>query len=260
MHRGHPSQIATVQKCSRDHRWEFGFLMSSIGESMNIRELLTHIKIPAGCVSVGNMEVIRQVFSIFPIGKGTLEEKDRYSVLVLGNDWGNERQRNERLTATQPHPSERAIRSIIENGDFDLNDCFFGNSYLALRQGDAKTMGRCAMHDDPEFVRQCLAFWQEFIQFHKVHTIITFGVVAAWFAGQLFSGHSLKDAPQSIGIKDLPAEVQRIEGRTYVHLVHPVMRHLNIKRREQNLARYDNSELAYLKAAHRKAGLAAGTP
>jgi hypothetical protein len=202
------------------------------------------------------MEVVQHSFCIFPVGTGCALEKNRYPALVLGNDWGNEKQRDDVLRTQRCHPNEQRFVHVIEAGGFNLDDCFFGNCLLALRKADSKTTGMCSMHKDEEHRQQCLAFWREFIKSYEVKVVITLGVPAARFAAELFPSHELNRRPRNIQIKDLPAEVLTIDGCVCAHLLHPVMRARNLWRRNQDLADYHHCEEEYLRAAHAAAGLA----
>lgn len=191
----------------------------------------------------------------FPVG----------GIMVLGHDFHSEtgyaeswKLGGERLTL----PTWSNLLRLFEAAGVALNRCFFTNLYMGLRAGVATT-GAFPGASDPAFVAHCQAFLLEQLRTQRPALVLTLGVhvppvvgvlspeLAPWAAGQ---GLKHLDA---VGPVQMGVTFRGLEGlrTTAVALIHPSLRHANLRHRRYGGEVGSDAELARLRNGLASAGL-----
>ena len=123
--------------------------------------------------------------SFFPGGygfiKATTDDLPAWpegKVMIVGNDWGNEKLFYQALLAQKKvegdGPTWSGIRDLLE-GLINYEDCFFTNAFMGLREDALPWKGECPGRRDSTFKAQCKAFLREQICKQRPGLILTLG-------------------------------------------------------------------------------------
>jgi hypothetical protein len=163
-----------------------------------MRELINSY--PKEIVPVNNNTLEGTAF--FPAGDGLYKEgafkiQDKYSVMVVGQDYDNETNFN--MVKNLPSQSEldnknttwRNLKKIV--GEENLPKCFFTNAIMGLRIGDTKNTGPSIAFkkENDDFLKQNQEFFKAQLDYTNVETIICLGSQLPRFLADVF--------PQELG-------------------------------------------------------------
>ena len=180
-------------------------------------------------------------------------------VMVLGHDFHSEVGYRESLKRGRESPSQPTwwvLLALLDRVGIHPAGCFFTNVYMGLRAG-RKTTGPFPGAKDSAYVDHCLRFLREQLAAQRPSLVITLGVnvppLLARLSGDLddWGGrtgfeHLDDSGPQRTGVRflDLPSF-----STSVVALLHPSMRHSNIRKRRYRGHVGDEAEVAMLKDA-----------
>jgi uracil-DNA glycosylase len=189
------------------------------------------------------------ITGFFPGGRGLwLEENSTKfpNIMVLGQDFSSVKEYirwAEKAVAEIQSPTWRNLIVLFKEVGIDLNECFFSNVFMGLRDTDKET-GKFPGFKDRNFIKRNLEYLQYQIDIVSPDVIITLGK----FAAELLSKLSETDLEDWNNYKAL--RIPNIGLKTNVHfkghicscvaLEHTSMRNSNVKRR-----RYKNSKGEY---------------
>ncbi len=203
-------------------------------------------------------EMIPDATAFFPGGKGlwTKEESDVFpSILVLGQDFGTHDEHQDMLKGKARDlncSTWRNLMSLFDEAGIGLTDCFFSNVFMGVRIAKS-SMGRCPGFRDKGFTERNLDFLKFQIETIKPRIIITLGLYAARMLANV-SPDCLGDWGSAKRFKDISDGLKEgvtIGSGTYtcVCLVHPCMRHANLKHRRYGNHEGHSAELRMLRDA-----------
>ncbi len=132
----------------------------------------------------GAIDSIVKGTSFFPGGWGFRKSVDdelpkwpEHKVMVIGNDWGNEGGFS--LARSVGHEANgstwRGILDLFPQVFDNIQDCFFTNSFVGLREGKQSSVGACPGRQDPVFKQRCREFVAFQLSAQKPRLILTFG-------------------------------------------------------------------------------------
>lgn len=203
--------------------------------------------------------------AFFPGGDGLYKELGPLifpvaGIMVLGHDFHSEdgykrsfKLGGERLT----DPTWRNLLLLLREAQIPLNDCFFTNFYVGLREGTATT-GVFPGAKDKAFVARCQSFFLKQVEVQRPKVILTLGghvpSLIAPLAPQLDVWKGVKK------LKDIDAkEAAVVHGVqfwdalpsvTVAALTHPSLRHANVGRREYQGEHGHRAEMRMLSVAY----------
>ncbi|MBL7981938.1 MAG: hypothetical protein JNL52_09035 [Flavobacteriales bacterium] len=203
--------------------------------------------------------------AFFPGGHGLWMDKEvpffpDGGIMILGHDFHSKeeyeasRKRGEEdLNA----PTWRNLRSLLETAEVPLQQCFFTNFFMGLRAGK-ETTGPFPGRKDPAFVQRCSEFFLYQLRIQRPRAVVVLGSevpsLIAPLAPQLKPWRNAR-----LGDIDR-AGATRVEGVqfadglpqcTVVSLIHPSLRHANLRHRTKALGRDAHMvEVEMLKALH----------
>ena len=194
-----------------------------------------------------------RVIPKLPVGKVMILGHDFHS--VAGYEWSREHSEENLKTTTWLH-----LRNLLERVSIRLEDCFFTNIFLGLREG-AATTGRFPGADDPKFVDRCRKFFLKQIAVQQPRLVLALGayvpqflaplseqLAAAWTTPSSFPRRDRDKT--SILTKVIFKNLDR-HPCVVASIIHPCMRNSNVRHRhwhERNL-HGDEAELALVKHA-----------
>lgn len=200
-----------------------------------------------------------RVIPALPVGKVMILGHDFHS--VAGYEWSLKHVKENLDTTTWLH-----LRELLQRVPIRLEDCFFTNIFLGLREG-AATTGRFPGANNPEFVDRCRKFFLQQVAVQQPRLVLALGAYVPQFLAPLSqqleavwtttSSFSRRDKDKtSIRTKVI---FQNVNHRPCVvaSIIHPCMRNSNVKHRhwhERNL-HGDAAELALLQHAVNLAGM-----
>ena len=200
-----------------------------------------------------------RVIPELPVGQVMILGHDFHS--VAGYEWSREHSEENLKTTTWLH-----LRNLLERVSIRLEDCFFTNIFLGLREG-AATTGRFPGADDPKFVDRCRKFFLKQIAVQQPRLVLALGAYVPQFLAPLSEQLAAAwTTPSSFPRRDrdktsILTEVifKNLERHPCVvaSIIHPCMRNSNVRHRhwhERNL-HGDAAELALLRHAVNLAGL-----
>jgi uracil-DNA glycosylase len=189
--------------------------------------------------------------AFFPGGHGLWMEDGEPTfpeggIMILGHDFHSEeeylksdKRKKEDLNA----PTWRNLRRLLEEAEVPLHHCFFTNFFMGLREGEATT-GPFPGRKKPDFVKRCSDFFLHQLSIQRPRAVVVLGSevpsLIAPLAPQLGSWLNAR-----IGDIDR-AGATRIENVqfandlppcTVVSLIHPSLRHANLRHRTKALER-----------------------
>ncbi len=178
--------------------------------------------------------------AFFPGGKGlwTETETDVFpSILVLGQDFSNVRIYEEMQKGNTEDlncPTWKNIIKLFSQTRMNISDCYFSNVFMGLRKTESMT-GRFPGFKNNEFVQRNIDFLAVQIDLLKPKMIITLGIHAAIMLGKL-SQNDLQEWKLAERFQDISTSIKQnvVFGShkcTCVSLVHPCMRHVNVRKR-----------------------------
>jgi uracil-DNA glycosylase len=177
--------------------------------------------------------------------------------MVLGHDFHSEtgyaesrRLGGERLTL----PTWSNLLKLFHAAGVPPERCFFTNLYMGLRAGSATT-GMFPGASDPAFVAHCQTFLLQQLSLQLPALILTLGVHVLWAIGSL--SPELAPWAEGRGLKHLDTVGPLRSGVTFpglgdfrttaVALIHPSLRHANLRHRRYDGAVGAAAELALLR-------------
>lgn len=186
----------------------------------------------------------------FPIG----------GVMVLGHDFHSEAGYEKSLKAggeSETLPTWQNLLKLLRRVPISEKQCFFTNCYMGLRQGSGTT-GMFPGASDCEFKKDCQNFLLDQLAAQQPKLIITLGnhvpLFLALMSPQLCLWNSHKTFPK----RDLAriSLLQRVSFTgsaappcTVVSIIHPSLRHANIRHRTWKSTKGDEAELEILRQA-----------
>ena len=187
-------------------------------------------------------------------------------VMILGHNFDSEAGYRETEAVAGQHELESAtwwnLHPLLQSVDIQLEDCFFTNAFMGLKEGEDNT-GEFPGVNDSGFVRRCQSFLDKQIEVQKPRLILALGSWVPWFIEPLSS--RLKAWQGYETFKDLDASGPlisdvRFKGTaeqpvTVVALLHPSMRNSNIRHRRYCGLKGNDAELAMLQEALKLSGL-----
>ena len=173
-----------------------------------------------------------QVIPALPVGK----------VMVLGHDFHSESgyewacaHQEENLNAT----TWLHLRQLLKRVPIRLDECFFTNIYMGLREGTATT-GRFPGASDSEFVGRCRKFFLRQVAMQQPRLILALGAYVPQFLAPLSPQLAAWTLPSSFPKRDKDKTSIREEvifdgvdvaSCVIASIVHPCMRNSNVHRR-----------------------------
>ncbi|KPU44143.1 hypothetical protein OXPF_23100 [Oxobacter pfennigii] len=196
--------------------------------------------------------------AFFPGGKGLWMENTTNilpSILVLGQDFSALKEYLKIVNSKSKDlecPTWRNIIKLFKEADISLSECFFSNVFMGLRKTESM-VGKFPGFKDKEFTQRNLEFLAFQIEIIKPKLIITLGRYAINMLANL-SSQTLKSWKKAKSFNDIDEAIKfDVEFRNHrcncVSLVHPCMRHSNIKRRRYNNYMGNHAELNMLRDA-----------
>ena len=183
----------------------------------------------------------------FPVG----------GIMIIGHDFHSEEgyrislaMGGERLTL----PTWRNLLKILEDTGIRPERCFFTNLYMGLRAGKTTT-GPFPGAKDDEFVKHCLEFLLDQIQAQRPSLVISLGMqvppalsVISPELESWGSGRGLRHIDK-VGAVKHGVTFEKIEDykTTVVALLHPSLRHANLRHRRYGNTSGSDAELAMLR-------------
>jgi uracil-DNA glycosylase len=221
------------------------------------RDKIERINHPAGMAKV-NGEITGPGF--FPGASGASDDfkSSKKSILVLGQDQdrveGFEKskgKRHEKYTPTWKH-----MERFFDEVGIKMEDCFFTNCLLGVRENAEKNTGKSPGFAHPDFVEECAKLLREEIQFFQPKIILCLGLVPFRFLG-LLSREILIRSVCVDEFKELDAWNFQLtaENSLLAHpiqitvLCHPSYRKLNAQYRKFGSLTGENAEIEILKEA-----------
>jgi hypothetical protein len=189
--------------------------------------------------------------AFFPGGHGLWMEDGEPTfpeggIMVLGHDFHSVTEyvrSRERGKEDLNAPTWRNLRRLLTEAEVPLQHCFFTNFFMGLREGEATT-GPFPGRKDLDFVQRCAAFFLHQLRAQQPRAVVVLGSevpsLIAPLAPQLSPWRDAR-----IGDIDR-AGTTRIEGVqfaddlppcTVVSLIHPSLRHANLRHRTKALGR-----------------------
>jgi len=198
--------------------------------------------------------------AFFPGGKGLwLENKSDIfpSVLVLGQDFSTLKDYLEILSGDTNDldcPTWRNLIKLFVQAGINLDECFFSNVFMGLRRTESN-VGRFPGFKDKEFIKRNIEFLSFQVEVIKPKLIITLGKFSPAILGNL-SSEDLLTWKTAKAFNDIEEPIKfnvKIGSHqcNCVALVHPSMRHLNIKQRHYKNYIGNDAELNMLKDAQK---------
>jgi len=185
----------------------------------------------------------------FPIG----------GIMLLGHDFHSEsgyRASLARGSESLTQPTWRSLLDVLRRASVPLEQCFFTNYYMGLREG-TETTGPFPGATDRAFVTHCRAFLLDQLRTQRPRLVITLGVNTPWGIAPL--SKDLTEWGRQRGLRHLDAAGPvrrgvRFEGvsefaTTIVALTHPSMRHASVRHRRYGGMAGDAAEMSMLSDA-----------
>ncbi|MCU0320513.1 MAG: hypothetical protein MUE88_10625 [Flavobacteriales bacterium] len=189
--------------------------------------------------------------AFFPGGHGLWMEDREPSfpvggIMILGHDFHSVSEyvrSRERGKEDLNAPTWRNLKRLLMEAEVPLHDCFFTNFFMGLREGEATT-GRFPGRKDTGFVQRCAEFLLHQLRLQRPRAVVVLGSEVPSLIAPL--------APQlnpwlNARLSDIDrASATRIEGVqfgddlppcTVVSLIHPSLRHANLRHRTKALGR-----------------------
>lgn len=179
-------------------------------------------------------------FGFFPLGSGILTTKNseiknaeliKCKVLVLGNDFGTEKDFKEKCPNNRERQSNPTIRNLICGIGLDCETTFFTNLYLGLR--DSGTNLKRAKVLRKEYKNICFSFLKKQLDFFNPEIVLCLGSSV----GKVLSNHSLEFNNFSQKILKLyesetndfviNSNCNVLGSRKFILIPHPSMAHFN---------------------------------
>ena len=189
--------------------------------------------------------------AFFPGGHGLWMEEGEApfpvgGIMVLGHDFhsvveyaGSLKRGKEDLNA----PTWRNLRSLLNEAEVSLQQCFFTNFFMGLRAGTATT-GVFPGRKDARFVAECSAFFLTQLRRMQPRGILVLGSevpsLIAPLSPQLspWIGARLGDIDrQQAAHRSAVQFTPDVPACTVVSLIHPSLRHANLRHRTKALGR-----------------------
>ena len=188
-------------------------------------------------------EILGRAF--FPGGKGTFDLSDTISdkqIMILGQDFdcetGYAKSKNQGKENIKTNPTWRNILKFLDVIKIPHNNCFFTNAIMGVRIGNVATRQSPAFKH-PDFIKDCQAFFLKQLELQKPKAIFVLGKYPAQFLAEIAEElHCWRSIKTFASIDKEEDQVQikvtfknEITSNLVV-LVHPSLRHLNIKNRK----------------------------
>jgi hypothetical protein len=188
-----------------------------------------------------------------------LPEFPRGGVMVLGHDFHSESEYEaslargiERLEGS----TWRNLLDVLRRAKVPLDQCFFTNYYMGLREG-VETTGPFPGANDAAFVHHCRTFLQEQLRTQLPRLLITLGITVPWGIATLspdLEAWSLKRGLKhldTVGAVRQNVQFDSSPGftTTVVALTHPCFRHASVRHRRYKGLLGDAAELHLLRDA-----------
>jgi uracil-DNA glycosylase len=200
----------------------------------------------------------------FPGASGTSDdfEKPKKIILCLGQDQDrvagfkkSKGKENEEYT-----PTWRNTVELFEAVGINLEDCFFTNCLLGVRENAEKNTGKSPGFAHPDFVEECANLLRAEIEFLKPKIILCLGMTPFRFLG-LLSREILLRSVCTDEFKELDAwNFQLTEEKSLLDhpiqiavLCHPSYRKLNVQYRVFNDQKGEEAEIEMLKTVLKRA-------
>ena len=208
--------------------------------------------------------------SFFPGGTGlwceetpTVPTLPTERVMILGHDFhsvAGYKWAREHVVENLRTPTWNNLKNFLERVPMALNECFFTNAYMGLRQGKGTT-GRFPGASAPEFVRRCQSFFLRQFVLQRPKLILVLGAHVPGFLAPLSAQLSMWRSPGGFRYRDSNALslVSSVSFGQAPHrcvvasLVHPSLRGSNVHRRTWQDFTGDGAELEIVRAAKKLA-------
>jgi hypothetical protein len=199
--------------------------------------------------------------AFFPGGQGLWLKNKSSSfpyILVLGQDFSTLKEYEkirDNKSSDLNCPTWRNLILLFNKSNVNLNDCFFSNVFMGLRETESM-VGKFPGFKDKKFVERNLEFLKFQIQTIRPKIIITLGIYAVNMISRLSKvdlkswnlGKTFKSIDEYIKFEVNFESIQC----TCIALVHPSMRHLNIKNIRYNEYIGNDAEIQMLREAMKK--------
>ena len=220
---------------------------------------------PSGVVSVP--EQIAGT-SFFPGGSGVwCEGRSEVppvpvgGIMILGHDFhsvaGYEWARAN-LAENLKSPTWRHLLTLLKDVPIPLDECFFTNVYMGLREG-THTTGRFPGSRDRAFVERCRIFFNRQLRLQRPRVILCLGGFVPAFLAPLSRGLAEWTPGHSFGELDKRSVAVVLNARFHgadhtcpvVALTHPCLRAVNVPRRRWQKNTGHSAELLMIRTALR---------
>jgi hypothetical protein len=161
--------------------------------------------------------------------------------MVLGHDFHSEsgyRRSLELGAEPLTQPTWRNLLALLRGAGVSLEECFFTNFFVGLREGEGAT-GRFPGADSPDFVAHCERFFLEQVAAQRPRLLVTLGRFVPWFIAG--TSEQLSAWRTGLGLKHVDAAGPVCNGvrfaaipgftTTAVALTHPSLRAAGVRHR-----------------------------
>ena len=204
--------------------------------------------------------------SFFPGGTGlwfgdsnVIPKMPIHGVMVLGHDFHSVdgyKWARQHVVENLNNPTWRNVRALLALAEIPLQQCFFTNVYMGLRQGEATT-GRFPGAASPAFVQRCRDFFLMQIRLQQPALVLALGSHVPPFLATLAPQLSSWASPGGFRQRDadrtsLQANVQFVDECqpcVVASVLHPSLRPSNVRRRSWQGLVGNEAEVALVKEA-----------
>ena len=172
----------------------------------------------------------------FPVG----------GIMILGHDFHSEEEYQKSLERKKEDlnaPTWRNLRSLLQEADVPLHHCLFTNFFMGLR-ACTETTGPFPGRKDPAFVQRCAAFFLHQVRLQQPRAVVVLGSeVPSLFAPLAHQLEPWRGARLGAIDRAGATHITNVQFTTdappctVISLIHPSLRHANLRHRTKALGR-----------------------
>jgi uracil-DNA glycosylase len=189
-------------------------------------------------------------------------------VMILGQDFDNEHNTAAVIEADGENVFKNRtwinLRGVLEKAQIPLDDCFFTNALMGVRQGSRKSSGRSPGFESPAFLETCRRFFLEQVRKQQPRLILVLGWYPVVFLRDLQVSATLyqnwnavntitelvKD-PTLVSLKNVPFYQTPGINPHVLAMFHPSLRNVNVlKLTRQDFNFFIDTEIQRIKSLY----------